>query len=231
MEDYRHIRELKQSAPYIGVYAIFWGCAYLITFWSFFNVNPFQYLGAAEIILQAGIVLFRASIGVIAILCLEAFISSSDPDEVSRTKQIKTLRSRIIIVTAIASIAIYFAQNTPALYGGAIAVTMTLVAPISCTDLFRHSFSSKPVRTAIAALTISLPVSALIAAYSEAKDVLNTKGKLTMIKKPSSTCVNGCVLIGKIGNYFCVRGNNGKFIMIESDEMKQFELYSHDFGE
>lgn len=231
MEDYRHIKELKQSAPYIGVYAIFWGCAYLIVFWSFFNINPFQYLGAAEIILQAGIVLFHASVGVIAILCIEALTSSSDIDEVSRTNQLKTLRSRVIIVTVIAGIAIYFARNTPALYGSAIAITMTLVAPVSCTDLFRHSFSSKPVRTAITALTILLPVSAMVAAYTEANDVLNSKGKLNMIKRQSTTCVNGCILIGKIGDYFCVRGNNGKIIMIESDEMKQFELYRHDFGE
>lgn len=226
MDEYKHLRELRHATPYVGVYAIFWGCAYLLAYWSYFNINPFQYIGASEVVLQAGKVLFQGAVFVIFILVYEFFSSKMDPSETRRVAEIKSLRMRILVVTTVSCVALYFAESSPALYGSALAVMMLLITPISYTDLFSHSFSSRPVRTSMAAFTIFLPVSTMLTAYTEAKNILNDKGELIYIKRPADICSRGCALIGKIGDYFAVKSENQNIIIIKSEEMKFFQTYT-----
>lgn len=226
MDEYKHLQELKRATPYIGVYAIFWGCAYLIAYWSYFNINPLQYIGASEVALQAGKVLFQGAIFVILILLFEYFFSRKEPSESRRIAELKALPGRILVVTFLACIAIYFAESRPALYSSALAIMMVLITPISYTDLFSHSFSSQHLRTSVAALVLFLPLSTMLTAYTDAKNLLNDKGELTYIKRPSDICSRGCVLIGKIGDYFAVKSTNQNIIIIKSDEMKYFQTYT-----
>jgi hypothetical protein len=62
----------------------------------------------------------------------------------------------------------------------------------------------------------------------EVSNIKRGGGDLTMIKAESSTCVSGCVLIGKLGGYFSVLGGNGKVIMIKTDMIKVFHIYEKD---
>jgi hypothetical protein len=224
MDDYRHIREIKQAAPYIAVYATFWGCTYLFGFWSTFNINPFQYISTSEIITHVVKVLYQPFIMVLFILLIEWLFFSKE-EELDHTNELKDFRSRIIMVAVIAGVVLYFATSSEALYAAAISVIMTLVRPLSYADIFKSSFSSKPVRTAMAALTISIPLFSVLSAHTDAQNIINKKGSLNMIRRPSETCAKGCILIGKIGEYFSVRGANGKTIMLKTEEMKTFEIY------
>ena len=226
MDEYKHLKELRHAAPYVGVYAIFWGCAYLLAYWSYFNINPFQYIGASEVVLQAGKVLFQGAIFVLLILLFAYFSSRKEPIESRRIAELKALPGHILVVTSVACVALYFADSSPALYGSALAIMMLLITPISYTDLFSHSFSSPQVRTSVAAFTIFLPVSTMLTAYTEAKNILNDKGELTYIKRPADICSKGCALIGKIGDYFAVKSSNQNILLIKSEEMKVFQTYT-----
>lgn len=230
MDNHRQLKELKQASPYIGAYSIFWGCAYLYFYWSKFNVNPFSYVGPGEIISLSGKFLFQSSILTIAILIAEALTSTTEVDEEVRKKRIKGFKGRAIIIFGMSTVAFYLAQYTAVLYSAILGIVMTLVIPLSHLDFFRLSFSSGPVRTAIAALIVSLPVLSIVSAQTEANDILDSVGKQSMIRRPSETCMNGCTLIGKIGDYFSVLGRNGKVLMIKNDDMKQFEIYEQNFG-
>ncbi|WP_343077640.1 hypothetical protein [Pseudomonas sp.] len=230
MDSHRQLKELKQAAPYIAVYSLFWGCTYLYLYWSKFNVNPFSYIGPGEIITSSGKFLFQSSIFTLGILLCETFFSTTEEDEETRKRKIKDLKTIAVIILAMTATALYFAQYTVSFYFAALGFVVTLTTPISYLDIFRHSFSSRPVRTAIAALIVTLPILSIVTAQNETKEILDNTGKLSMIRRSSDTCMAGCILIGKIGDYFAVLGKSGKVIMIKNDEMKQFEIYEYDFG-
>lgn len=224
MDVHQQLRELKYAAPFVGVYSMFWACVYLYVFWSSFNINPFPYVGGSEIFTLSALFLFQSSVFAIFILISQALMSSTD-DAGKEKSEVEGLRLRAMIVISVCSVSFFFMKEYPFLAAVVIGVTMPIVTPLSYVEILRHSFSSKPIRVAVSALIVSLPLFSIVAAKTEADQIITGKGRLTMIRAESNVCMLGCILIGKLGGYFSVVGANGKVIMVKTERIQVFELY------
>lgn len=229
MNTHQYLRELRNAAPYIVVYSVFWACAYLYFFWANFNINPFPYIGLSDIITLSAKFLFQSAIFALLILGSQTFFFTANETRKTEQKEIASLKFRILLSILISVPSLYYSYDHPALAAIAIGATIPAITPLSYVAIFKQMFSSKPVRIAASALIVSLPLFAITTAKTESSEILQQKGNLDMIRTPLGICSPGCIFIGKLGDYFSVIPYNGKTIMIKSDKIQFFEIYKNNY--
>jgi len=225
VSDYQHLKEIKSAAPYISAYAISCACFYLVAYWSSFNINPFHYIGAGDILVKSGMYLFGSTVYLVFVVLLESMLPNFEPTTKEIASDLKHLKPQVVIVIIAAVIIVIGSNYIPKLYLGLSGCAFVLIRPISNTQLIRQSFSSQPIRVAAAALVVSLPTFSFFSAKLQTEVINDSDKSMVMIRNFEGPCTKGCALIGRIGDYFSVRGSNGKVLMIKADEMKMFEVY------
>lgn len=225
VSDYQHLKEIKSATPYISAYAISCACFYLVAYWTSFNINPFHYIGASDVIIKSGMYLFGSTVFLVFVVLLESVLPNSEPTTKEVALELKHLKLQVLVVIIAAVIIIIGSNYIPKLYLGLSGCVVVLIRPISNTQLIRQSFSSQPIRVAAAALLVSLPTFSVFTAKLQTEMINDSDKSMVMIRNFEGPCTRGCALIGRIGDYFSVRGNNGKVLMIKADEMKVFEIY------
>ncbi|WP_166359269.1 hypothetical protein [Pseudomonas akapageensis] len=226
----RHIKQLRQAAPYLVSYALFCACIDIYTFWSKFNIKPFAYIGLGEIITYAGNEIFIASAFAIFVLLFEALFPTTEASKKETNHLHKEIKIRFLLGSIVLSLAMYFDSRHEWLTAITFSTMLLIARPLAQTEVFLKAFSAPPIRIALTAFIVFLPVSSIMSANSKANKILSRSDKQDMIRREEGLCSQGCILIGKIGDYFLVMGNNKKTIMIKSDKMTDFEIYVHDFG-
>jgi hypothetical protein len=219
------LSELKQSTPFIAIYTILWGITGRYLYWKTFEINPFPFIGLSDALLLTAESLLICSIFALTMLILH-FISINENEKTQKAKNWSdALKLRLILAIITYPVVFYFTHDSLWFYPASLVAFLPLITPITNINLIKDSFSSLAVRNAVAFFIVATPVISVTASYKEAQNIYTTTIKSVMIKRSNGICERGCTYIGKIGDYFAVKGINDKIIMIPSDEMKEFEIY------
>ena len=227
IETNKTTKELKQAAPYITAYVFFWSCIYLYNYWSEFNINPLPYISFNEIITNSSAIISQASIFALIILAIEAIMPNIFREHITKEDTEKnTMQLTMYLVAGAITIGVFFKWGNDYEYLRYLTYATMIAAarPLSLTEFFQKSFSSYPTRVAIAAFTIFLPISATITPTYKAYDIRNNKGEQDIITRTSGLCKNGCILVGKLGDYFMILDNSNIPHMLKSSEMSIFSI-------
>jgi hypothetical protein len=231
IEKNRAAKELKQAAPYVAAYVFLWSFIYLYSFWSAFNINPIPYISFGEVIANSSAIVSQASVFALIILAAEAFAPKLFRESYAEANEGRIYAEiTIYLLVGVLSIGAFFMWGEKYEFLRYITYSIMIAAarPLSLTAFYRTSFSSYPIRTAIAAFTIFLPISAIVTSAAQANDIRGLKGEQNIIARSSGLCRNGCVMVGKLGDYFMVLDRSSIPYMIKSDEMSVFSIVRRD---
>lgn len=226
MDDHRHLKELKQAAPYVAVYAMFWACVHLKLYWDWFGIKAFQYIGTAEVVSQVADLFMFGCIIIVIFAAVESVARVGASRDYESPVLSKTGWVFSLVIVVVFASAIYYFQNPTMIYTGVGGVSGLLIHPVSRLEMLKHSFSNRPVRVAVAAFLVSFPMFSVVIAYSNSHAIISGKGSYTMIRQETGLCASGCALIGHINEYYALRSGDGAVHMIHSDEMKSFEIFT-----
>ena len=227
IETNRTTKQLKQAAPYITAYVFFWSCIYLYNYWSAFNINPLPYISFNEIITNSSAIISQASIFALIILIIEAITPKIFREQITEEdKEKNTLQLAMYLIAGAITTAAFFIWGNDYEYLRYLTYSTMIAAtrPLSLTEFFQKSFDSYPTRVAIASFTIFLPISAIITPTYKAYDIRNNKGEQDIITRTSGLCKNGCILVGKLGDYFMILDKSNIPHMLKSSEMPIFSI-------
>lgn len=225
------IVELKQALPYLAAYTFICSCFYLYNYWLNFNINPLPYISFNEIITNSSSLIIQCLVFTLIILVSEAISPTS-----FRDPQISpdTIRYTLILnlIIGCLSIGAFYAWGDQYDYLKYLPISILIVAarPLSASSFYTKSFSNYSIRIAMAALSIFLPVTAVVMSSANASDILNRKGDLETVSRPSGICKSGCILAGKLGNYFMLVDMSNRTHMINSSEMTNFTISKQRFN-
>lgn len=223
----RTAKELKQAIPYVTAYVFVWSYTYLYNYWSAFNVDPTSYISFNEIIFNASSIISIASYYALAILAIEAVAPKILRDDYSKENETQNnVQLVIYLVVGALTIGAFFlwGHKYEFLSVATYSTMITAARPLSLTTFYQKSFSSYPIRVAVAAFTIFLPIFAIVSPATKVSDILSRKGEQEIVKRPSGLCREGCIMIGRLGDYFVVLDKSNISHMIKNDEMTVFSI-------
>lgn len=230
IEKNSEVAELRQALPYLVAYVFVWSCFYLYNYWLNFNIDPIPYISFNEIITNSSSLIIQCFAFALLILVCEALSPTSFRDpELSH----EPLRQTLIfcLIVGCLSIGAFYIWGDQYHYLRYLPISTLIVAvrPLSASSFYTKSFSNYSIRIAVAALSIYLPVNSVVMSKANAYDILNRKGDLETINRPSGLCKSGCILAGKLGDYFLLVDVSNRSHMIKSSEMNIFTISKQHF--